>query len=78
MKQRSVICLALTLGLMVFAGAELRAYGVDPDKAETAARDGGWTVLAGAEDKPHGLREAVILDDDGYAWVPGVAIYPSD
>lgn len=56
------------------AGAELRAYGVDPDQAETAAREGGWTVLAGAEDKPHGLREAVILDDDGYAWVPGVAI----
>lgn len=56
------------------AGAELRAYGVDPDLAETAARVGGWTVLAGAEDKPHGLREAVILDDDGYAWVPGVAI----
>ncbi len=56
------------------AGAELRAYGVDPDQAETAARAGGWTVLAGAQDKPHGLREAVILDDDGYAWVPGVAI----
>ena len=56
------------------AGAELRAYGVRPDQAETAARAGGWTVLAGAEDKPHGLREAVILDDDGYAWVPGVAI----
>lgn len=56
------------------AGAELRAYGVDPDKAEAAAREGGWTVLEGAEDKPHGLREAVILDDDGYAWVPGVAI----
>lgn len=56
------------------AGAELRAYGVDPDQAEAAARAGRWTVLAGAEDKPHGLREAVILDDDGYAWVPGMAI----
>jgi catechol 2,3-dioxygenase-like lactoylglutathione lyase family enzyme len=56
------------------AGAELRAYGVDPDMAAAAAREGGWTVLAGAEDKPHGLREAVILDDDGYAWVPGVTI----
>ena len=58
------------------AGAEFRAYGVDPDTAADAARDGGWMVLAGAEDKPHGLREAVILDDDGYAWVPGIAIYP--
>ena len=25
-------------------------------------------------DKPHGLRECIILDDDGYAWVPGMAI----
>ncbi len=29
-------------------------------------------VLAGAMDKPHGLREAYILDDSGYLWVPDV------
>jgi hypothetical protein len=34
----------------------------------------GWTVLAGSIDKPHGLRECIILDDEGYAWLPGVAI----
>lgn len=56
------------------AGVELRLYGADPDQAEKAARAGGWTVLAGSLDKPHGLRECVILDDDGYAWVPGMAI----
>lgn len=56
------------------AGVELRVYGCDPDAAEQKARDGGWTVLAGAVDKPHGLRECVLIDDDGYAWVPGVAI----
>lgn len=55
------------------AGVELRIYGCDPDVAEAKAREGGWTVLAGAIDKPHGLRECVILDDDGYAWVPAVA-----
>lgn len=55
-------------------GVELRIYGCDPDRAEAAARAGGWTVLAGSLDKPHGLRECVILDDDGYAWVPGVAL----
>lgn len=54
------------------AGVELRLYGVDPDAAEQAARDGGWTVLAGATDKPHGLRETVLIDDDGYVWVPSV------
>lgn len=56
------------------AGVELRIYGCDPDLAEQKARDGGWTVLAGSIDKPHGLRECVLIDDDGYAWVPGVAI----
>lgn len=56
------------------AGVELRIYGCDPDQAEAAARAGGWTVLAGAMDKPHGLRECMIIDDDGYVWVPGVGI----
>lgn len=56
------------------AGVELRIYGCDPDEAEKNARNGGWTVLSGAIDKPHGLRESVILDDEGYVWVPGVAL----
>lgn len=51
-------------------GVELRAYEVDPDKAEARARDGGWTVLAGSADKPHGLRECVLMDDEGFVWVP--------
>ena len=55
-------------------GVELRLFGVDPDRAEAAARAGGWTVLAGTMDKPHGLRECILIDDDGYAWVPGTAI----
>ncbi len=56
------------------AGVELRVYGCDPDDAERRARDGGWTVLAGSMDKPHGLRECVILDDEGFAWVPSMAL----
>jgi hypothetical protein len=55
------------------AGVELRLYGCDPDVAEANARRLGYTVLAGSIDKPHGLRECIILDDDGYAWVPSVA-----
>ena len=58
------------------AGVELRIYDSDPDVAEQKARAGGWTVLAGSMDKPHGLRECMIVDDDGYVWVPGVAIRP--
>ena len=56
------------------AGVELRLYGIDPDTAQQAARDGGWIVLAGAIDKPHGLREVILIDDDGYVWVPGTAL----
>ena len=56
------------------AGVELRCYGIDPDAAEARARAKGHTVLAGSEDKPHGLRECIILDDEGYAWVPGRAL----
>ncbi len=53
-------------------GVELRAYGCDPDVAEKNARVGGWTILAGSLDKPHGLRECMIIDDDGYVWIPSV------
>jgi uncharacterized glyoxalase superfamily protein PhnB len=58
------------------AGVELHVYGLDPDGAENRARAGGWTVLAGAMDKPHGLREAMILDGDGYLWIPSVHLAP--
>lgn len=56
------------------AGVELRLYGCDPDAAATAAQDAadrlGGGVLAGPADKPHGLREAYLVDADGYCWVP--------
>lgn len=52
------------------AGAELRLYGQDPDAAEARARAMGGVVLAGAADKPHGLREAHLVDPEGYVWVP--------
>ena len=55
-------------------GIELRLHGCDPDKAEARARDLGYTILAGAMDKPHGLREVYILDGDGYLWVPDAPI----
>lgn len=55
-------------------GVELRLYGLDPDACEARARARGDMVLAGAMDKPHGLREAYIVDPDGYLWVPGQAL----
>ena len=54
------------------AGAELRLHGRDPDEAEAAARRLGFKVLVSATDKPHGLREAYLVDADGYVWVADV------
>ena len=59
------------------AGAELRLFDTDPDsataKAASMARgepESGGVVLQPPTNKPHGLREAYILDPDGYCWVP--------
>lgn len=52
-------------------GAEIRLYDCDPDAAVARAAAHGAHVLQEASDKPHGLREAYILDPDGYCWVPG-------
>jgi uncharacterized glyoxalase superfamily protein PhnB len=56
------------------AGIELRLYNVDPDAAEQRARERGADVLAPASDKPHGLRECVLADADGYVWVPSITV----
>lgn len=53
-------------------GAELRLIGCDPDAAVERARTNGFAVLAGSLDKPHGMREAYLLDGEGYCWVPSV------
>jgi len=56
------------------AGAEFRLHGCDPDQAEAAARHLGFKVLVGTTHKPHGLREAYLVDADGYVWVPDVHV----
>ncbi|WP_299589932.1 glyoxalase [uncultured Tateyamaria sp.] len=52
------------------AGIEIRLYDTDPDIAAERAEAAGGTILQAATDKPHGLREAFILCENGYAWVP--------
>ena len=54
------------------AGAELRLHGCDPDRAEAVAIKLGYQVMASAANKPHGVREAFLIDPDGYVWVPDV------
>ena len=46
-------------------GAELRLHRRDPDDAVRVAITLGYTVLQKATDKPHGTREAFIVDADG-------------
>jgi catechol 2,3-dioxygenase-like lactoylglutathione lyase family enzyme len=53
-------------------GAEIRILGVDPDAAERRARAAGYTVLVGARDWPHGWRDTVLEDPDGYTFAVGV------
>ena len=61
-------------GVIRGAGVELRLYDIDPDQAEERAHGSGYTVLQGATNKPHGLRECYIVDRDGYVWVPSIGI----
>jgi catechol 2,3-dioxygenase-like lactoylglutathione lyase family enzyme len=56
-------------------GVEIRLMGIDPDDAERRARAGGHTVLVGARDwPPHGWRDCVLEDPDGYTFAVGVAM----
>lgn len=52
------------------AGIEIRLYDTDPDTACRRAVAMGATILQAPADKPHGLREAYLLCENGYAWVP--------
>ncbi|MER9168034.1 hypothetical protein NKI12_11760 [Mesorhizobium australicum] len=56
------------------AGIELRLHGAAPDAIEAAALEHGHIVLAGAVDKPHGLRECYIVGPDGYVFVPSAPL----
>ncbi|MFZ0821945.1 MAG: VOC family protein [Candidatus Acidiferrales bacterium] len=59
-------------------GAELRLFHLDADKAEAAARTLGATILQTAQDKPHGWRDVIVADPDGYAWAVGTALPRTD
>ena len=55
------------------AGIEIRLYDTNPEEAVARAEAHGGTILQEPTDKPHGLREAYILCESGYAWVPSRA-----
>ncbi len=53
-------------------GIEIRLYNSDPDKAAQTAREHPHRcqILQEPTNKPHGLRECVILCENGFAWLP--------
>lgn len=53
-------------------GAELRLLHVDPDQLEKRARAAGARILQPAQDKPHGWRDVIVEDPDGYTWAVGI------
>jgi uncharacterized glyoxalase superfamily protein PhnB len=55
-------------------GAEIRVMGIDPDAAEERAKKFGAEIVQEARDFPHGWRDAMLADVDGYVWAVGVAI----
>jgi catechol 2,3-dioxygenase-like lactoylglutathione lyase family enzyme len=55
-------------------GAEIRILGIDPDAAEKRARDAGFTVSVPVRDWPHGWRDCVVEDPDGYTFAVGVPL----
>lgn len=55
-------------------GAELRVMGVDPDAVELRAKQAGARIVQRAMDFPHGWRDVMLEDPDGYVWAMGVAI----
>jgi uncharacterized glyoxalase superfamily protein PhnB len=53
-------------------GAELRVFGIDPDSLEKRGREAGATIIQTTRDFPHGWRDVMLADPDGYIWAVGV------
>jgi len=60
------------------AGIALYLFETDPDEAAEKAEAAGGHILQAPENKPHGLRETVILDENGYAWTPSRHLTPEE
>jgi predicted enzyme related to lactoylglutathione lyase len=55
-------------------GAELRVMGIDPDILQQRAEAAGAIILQQAADFPHGWRDVILEDPDGYIWAVGVPL----
>jgi PhnB protein len=48
--------------------------GTDPDALEARARAAGADIIQPSADFPHGWRDVILADPDGYIWAIGVPI----
>jgi uncharacterized glyoxalase superfamily protein PhnB len=55
-------------------GAEIRVMGIDPDEVELRARRFDAEIVQEARDFPHGWRDVMLADVDGYIWAVGMPI----
>lgn len=67
----------LTSGVRRGLGAELRLFNLDPDATEALAREFGATILQSTQEKPHGWRDVIVADPDGYTWAIGIPSHPA-
>jgi catechol 2,3-dioxygenase-like lactoylglutathione lyase family enzyme len=51
-----------------------RLFQTDPDLIESRARKFGAPILQPSQDMPHGWRDVIIADPDGYTWAIGMAL----
>jgi uncharacterized glyoxalase superfamily protein PhnB len=56
------------------SGAELRVMGIDPDALQARAKAAGATILQQVADFPHGWRDVIVEDPDGYIWAIGIPL----
>jgi predicted enzyme related to lactoylglutathione lyase len=55
-------------------GAELRVMGIDPDVLQKRAEAAGAIILQPVADFPHGWRDVILEDPDGYIWAVGLPL----
>jgi uncharacterized glyoxalase superfamily protein PhnB len=55
-------------------GVELRVMGIDPDILQHRAQAAGAIILQPVADFPHGWRDIILEDPDGYIWAVGVQL----
>ena len=53
-------------------GAEIRVMGIDPEAAEERAKKFGAEIVQTVRDFPHGWRDVMLADSDGYVWAVGI------